>query len=1244
MDFDVGDVVRTANNRLGTVRYIGGVTGKPDTWVGLELDGPEGKNDGSVQGERYFDCPPLHGIFTKYSDITQLVSPASAPAPSPSPAPRKPPSRLGAKPPAKAPAARQPSATTTRSQRLSSVGSASAATGTRSPTKPPSRLSGVLSPTKPPSRLSGVASPTKPAPRRLSGAKPLTQSRPSLSQTRSPAPGTTRPSSQTSRPSSGIAATKSAAPPPLAKRQSLGGSSAGGIRPGLARKPSATPSATSSISATSRNAGASSTTSAASKTPKDPASQALETKIRQLEKQHAEQQTTIEELMPYKTKSEKHEALALKVSKKYQESHQELQEAKREASSATAELEKAREEFEINLESAILDKETAEVERDQLLDQTEVLKATIEELQLDKEIYEAEAEASLIVDDDMSDEQAQTVHIRKLQAENKRLRSVIVDFRDIDKERQADTKRLRNELEVTTESAEESTKQCTELSLKVEQHESTITTLQEQLDANNEWEEMFEELTHRVSDLEEKNTRQSLEIKELEMVNEVSTETIAEYVEFTNDLQAEAGLRETELAEMSRELEQERIQNAQKDTTLAKYSEAFSDFQNQLQDQDMQQLMSEEKAQGMTDKFNKMMDLHRTLQADRAKETAKTIETELTKLSEREAREELEILKNYLPETSVDYMDSSLRTYFRAKKIAYKASLVGSVLTGMETFTNEGTEKVLTNVYRHDTVHHLDYIRSHGEHFVATLANCTLEQFRRAVTEYEDISVVETTIERTLDNLKRDELNMKDLSESVRGTDKIMRGITSISQRLSSVRPDNDLVLYVSLLRSSLERIRASFDAVKQYTQLVADFEPETEDRLDALVERLRKPQTTALECISVVGKLSQALLTLQSDDLYPQFPSGAQEVLEISESLSSYADKAHEFTRQVIAFDPNEEEEDETPSIDIEELTAAVDKAMKVFSPKDMDSILKDIKSSVTHWYEYASVLNNTAEIERLPSPWVVRAQEIEASKKHAIDSEKKLQLLTAEHQSTLIQIREREEIIDTKDLEIEHLRAKHKEAITKTENLDALQKELQETKTEQATHKRELKKYVEEIEQLRQNAAETQRASPNASTANAGSADNSNNAAAPTTVQKIEKPALDKEHLSGSFATFINALKQENTWLRQRESAKSMERVADFLPPLRKAPDSRDRVAKAEELLEMAWTLPSFSEEEDSEEEDVADEKVKTTAPRPAKRGSSLRLVSNEESAFMEDLCFLDLEPVADGFEELLLAEMMN
>ena len=58
-----------------TVRYIGGTSFKGGEWVGLQLDRPLGKNDGSVEGVRYFTCPAGYGLFVRPSRVEPLREP-----------------------------------------------------------------------------------------------------------------------------------------------------------------------------------------------------------------------------------------------------------------------------------------------------------------------------------------------------------------------------------------------------------------------------------------------------------------------------------------------------------------------------------------------------------------------------------------------------------------------------------------------------------------------------------------------------------------------------------------------------------------------------------------------------------------------------------------------------------------------------------------------------------------------------------------------------------------------------------------------------------------------------------------------------------------------------------------------------------------------------------------------------------------------------------------------------------------
>ena len=80
--FAVGQRVKVERKEgVGTVRYVGTTQFKEGQWVGIEMDGPTGKHDGSVEGVSYFTCPPRHGLFVKPESVRLAVGETSAAAP-----------------------------------------------------------------------------------------------------------------------------------------------------------------------------------------------------------------------------------------------------------------------------------------------------------------------------------------------------------------------------------------------------------------------------------------------------------------------------------------------------------------------------------------------------------------------------------------------------------------------------------------------------------------------------------------------------------------------------------------------------------------------------------------------------------------------------------------------------------------------------------------------------------------------------------------------------------------------------------------------------------------------------------------------------------------------------------------------------------------------------------------------------------------------------------------------------------
>ncbi|KAF1977799.1 hypothetical protein BU23DRAFT_550474 [Bimuria novae-zelandiae CBS 107.79] len=1192
MEFKIGQTVEVRLERpkptthRGVIRYIGpvAVPGQEGIeFVGIELPTATGKNDGSAQGERYFKCAPMHGLFVGSDKVTKIIE-------QPRPAAPK------AAPP-------KPTASSARSR--------------------PSSVSGAPQPPSRPARLSAIGtSKSSTLQSRLSAAA------------KSPANGAppSRSPSTTSRTSA-----TSAAP---SRRLSTVASS----QPSTAARPARKPSVSSATSAEPRAAPPTPTARA----PTERTRQIPEAEYRRLQKQQEDTTELEAEVLKLRSENEKVKSICAKLEAKCQQ-NRDIISGLREEVAKISQLEAEKEKLERTiqerddlLELATIDKEMAEEQKEQVEAELESERAVIEELRLELEIKQEETS---FIDDDMPEEEKLAVMLRKAQSERDRYREGLVRLRDISKEQVKDLEARNRELEAQAAHVETVEADLAAANANVVRLDGFVADLREQLDTNNEMEEMNEELIEKTQNLEDSIASLQLERKELSMMIEVSNETINDYAEHADELEAELEMRDAQLADVSRQRDATLDEMTELQGLLSKYQTAAMEMQAQIRELQADKATTEEEVKDVTGRFNEVMDLQRRLRNAGIKDTNRQIDSSLQQLAAREAQEQLAMVKHYLTESAyTDFHSSAVQAYFRVKSVSFKADLTASVFrrTTTDPFgTEKGPEQVLDALVRHDVIGHFEYIHTYAEHIWAAMASCSLEEFTKAGQLYQEFESVLRTVEGCMGALKRDELNLKDSLDSARGSYNVLGAIYRSNGYLSNARPDSTIILHSSIIRSSLDRVRSVFDAVKTFVSRVEPVYEDVEDHVD--LGAFMEPAQTVTETLNVITKFGTVLQALQKDNLYPNLPDGIKGLVEISESLDRFANKANEnavaFIRLVLGKLAKEPE-----AVDATLMSGH----LETLFPRDMlgklNEFLQDARSRIGQWNEHASVPNNCLEVQLQPAPWVVKAQQIEAEKKQSIDTEKKLHAMTSELQSALLQVRERQETIETKELEIEHLRARNQESAVKAGTIEALQAELNKAHSERKAYRAEIETLQAEITRLEREGVQRIEDTPQGA-----------QAAPQPTRERSETIESPQSKTSGAFVTLVNALKEENKWLRRRQREERL--TADLDAVFTKArseraarvkADARRKQALAAEMLEMAFTSnlrdvrgSAIRPLEISNEGFAVDAKTKGSVASKSRRGKGrsgaapLTLKTDEmKLVYLDDVSFVDLSPVADEF----------
>jgi len=918
--FKIGQTVETATGQQGIVRYVGPIHFAQGIYVGIELATSEGKNDGSVRGERYFTCPVDHGLFVKSTANLRVVA---SPRPTGTPA----------------------------------VAPASQA----SITAPRARPTSVVVP--------------RPQPRSST----------------------------------------------VDRRQSLATSSQASSRAPV-RKPSTGASSANNV-------------------------ETLQTKIRHLERQHSEDQERLRELSQAKDERDRFQKLLDKLQTKCQAQHTELLELKetlRNTQHENENLIKSSQEHELNLEDAIVDKEMAEERAEAAEAEFEQLRSQLHERDTELEILRDEAE---LYTAEMTEEERQNAGYYRLQQDNDRIRQALLSLKEMTEEKERDLNNRIISLESDLSNLENYERDNATLQQRITDADAVIEDLRQRLDAATEVEEMIGEISSQNHDLQDRIAEQELHIQDLENLRELNDELEVQHLETEDELRAEVETREIELAEQARHITEQTAIIADNETLISKFRELVLDLQGRAMDAESSKTMTEAVVKDTTGKFNHIMDINRQLRNATVQSTARKIDHDLARIEFRQAQRETNLWSDNV---SGDFINGEPnQAYFTTQRLEAKADILIDVLHSTQKEMSNGgrLDDAFAELNCWEAITLLKSIHNGNRRLFYAMGHTSLAQFSTMGSVYQDLLTIEQVLDEDINSVKADTINFDELPAALARSNKIYGNILVNQKEVLLTRPENEALARAESYDVQLHFMEAIFG-------ILANTLAKVPDGIHAAIVDLQKTIKQQTDVVVVAAarahKFADTLQSLRADGLYCQFsPDDLEELIEFDEKIVTAANETYDIARKLIGEVILCSNSTASESIDTDVIRSA---GMSIFELKiaqsevPWTSQIGLLSGSLDIWITQASSLMYCAEIPQGPTPWVQKAKLREAAEKLSQELGVQLDAVRKECHTSLLKIHEREEIIATKNLEIEHLLAKNRDATAKAEALEALRGQIAE------------------------------------------------------------------------------------------------------------------------------------------------------------------------------------------------------
>ncbi|OBZ68564.1 Dynactin, isoform [Grifola frondosa] len=1144
-DIPVGALVEVPAGR-GIVQFNGTTSFSGGRWIGIELSEPNGKNDGSVNGVKYFTCGPNYGVFVRPSQVKVIsVEPPPLAAPIPRPG-------LG-------------------HQRTNSTGLSRTSSARSSP-----REGGVVKPTinslvngnilssPSSSRSSRLGSPTKRPPsvslqsRTSLGRRPSLQADPNLSPTVTRRPSSESPLRDTpSKPFPKPALSSVLSPQAPAHPSSLRRVSSPEPEesPKLPKAPEPIESPV-IINVPSRP-------STPVRIQDDQELQELRAKIRVFEAKRGDDARHIRELETRLSEAESFVSLRPKLQAKLTSQQTELIATRRELADAQqlAQLAESRiVDTQEQLEMAMLDKEMAE-------ERAELAEADLEEVKEKLAVIEVELQVKR--EDDGGEEGGeatvkQSLAYIQLEKQNERLKEALIRLRDITQETEQEQRRRIAEMEKDVSGLDELHSQYESTVIKLSNAVVQVEDLKLQLDDALGAEEMLVQLTERNLMLGEKIEEMRITIEDLEALKELNDELEENHIETEKAIQEDLDAKDLQLREQVRKTESLEEACQDLENTIVQFRELVMQLQNELDALRTETQTAQHESATAASQTAAMMSLNHKLQSSASKNQARHIDLEVKKIEAREARELLNIVQPYLPQLYVESDMDATNCYMFFQRLASKVDLINTVVAqthNLPESLNGPVSDLLVGIC--EMRGRLSSLSTTCKRFAAIMRKCDVESFLNVGRIFPEVAPMEKRIDMHIDLLRREEFRELEcvsdaakmqsqfdhLSETYFNGFEFDLGERELGHALSF---DHDLEMFaasIGLIKTSVEAIMKDDDVEVDLGGLDAeeDFFGPLQKLLDQCrgAKVLSKKLTKRLEDLTQDSTALKATLVPQLQTLTNTVPELVNFGISLAQLVMPHLSDVRSakspfklptllsFVKQIAASTVGKQRKDDLSSWE------------------SVAGFFSQVVQDASKILPLALEAENTLKISGT-APWVIRIDEIKAATAINVEAERKVAQLNDEMQALARSLKIKDQTIQETSVKVELMERRMETVKKQADTITDLETDLSKARKQERAYEEAMEQLQADLDALEQDNAKLKTMINNVERQSS-----TTQAAEPENVQ-IEG-SLETSYLLEQIDALrgtVRFLRTENSYLKGQDLLREIESLPPLQEPVAREP----------------------------------------------------------------------------------------